>query len=419
MKHALLLFFAVLACFFVHAQTAAEARFAAMTPDEARAYERETLERVADLSLIPPVINTHPLPAYDYDTLDYGMTIGIERTPGGRLWACWVAGEDGPKAFFVVNRSDDDGETWTPPCLVIDAQAPDRIPLPRSTLVGNFWTAPDGALHLFFSQSMQAYDGRGGTWETVCRNPDAERPEWSAPRRIWHGYVLNKPTRLSNGEWLLPLEFPNFPNAGGLFKKVHQALEPLRGANVFVSADQGESWSRRACVRFPNPDWDEHMFVELRDGRIWMLARTGKGIMQSFSSDKGKTWSEPSAPANIRQPVARFHIRRLASGRILLVKHGLTIDTCQGRSQLTAWLSEDEGTTWKGGLMLDERTGVSYPDGLQAPDGTIYISYDRNRATDGEILMARFSEEDVLAGSLVSPKAKLKMLICKPLKDRK
>jgi hypothetical protein len=82
---------------------------------------------------------------------------------------------------------------------------------------------------------------------------------------------------------------------------------------------------------------------------------------------------------------------------------------------LTAWLSDDEGRTWQGGLMLDERKGISYPDGFQAPDGTIYISYDRNRATDGEILLARFTEDDILAGRLVGPKSKLKMLISRPL----
>ena len=65
--------------------------------------------------------------------------------------------------------------------------------------------------------------------------------------------------------------------------------------------------------------------------------------------------------------------------------------------------------------MLDERKGISYPDGFQAPDGTLYISYDRNRATDGEILLARFTEEDILAGRLVGPKSKLQMLISRPL----
>ena len=41
---------------------APEARFAAMSPDEISGYERDNLQRVADLSLIPPVINTDPLP---------------------------------------------------------------------------------------------------------------------------------------------------------------------------------------------------------------------------------------------------------------------------------------------------------------------------------------------------------------------
>ena len=124
----------------------------------------------------------------------------------------------------------------------------------------------------------------------------------------------------------------------------------------------------------------------------------------------------PTEPPGIRQPNARFHIRRLASGRLLLVKHG-DDDGLRTRAacKLSAWLSEDDGKTWQGGLMLDERNGVSYPDGFQAPDGTIYISYDRNRATDGEILLARFTEEDILAKKLVGPRSKLKMLISRPL----
>ena len=82
---------------------------------------------------------------------------------------------------------------------------------------------------------------------------------------------------------------------------------------------------------------------------------------------------------------------------------------------MSAWLSEDDGKTWKGGLVIDERKGISYPDGFQAPNGTLYISYDRNRSTDGEILLARFTEEDILAKKLISPQSKLKMLISKPL----
>src|SRR5690606_256782 len=155
--------------------------------------------------------------------------------------------------------------------------------------------------------------GRAGVWTAVCENPDADEPKWSKPRRIWHGVTLNKPTVLSNGEWMLPISLDQRPGLGK-FKGCFKELDGLRGANVFVSSDQGATWKRRGCVTFPNPDWHEHMIVECKDGTLWMLARTAKGLMQSRSADYGTTWSEPTAAA-IQHPVARFHIRRLASGR--------------------------------------------------------------------------------------------------------
>lgn len=384
------------------------------TPAEA-AGRIARLESIAAHALETPVLNTSPLPEFDYDRLDYGMTIGIERTPGGRLWACWVAGGDSPDAFFVLATSDDEGETWSRPRLVVNSQDP-ALPVRRSVLVGNLWTDPLGRLWLIFDQSMEMFDGRGGVWLTRCDNPDDEAPEWTTPRRIWHGVTLNKPTVLSTGEWLLPI---SLDQRGGLhaFAGCFAELDPWRGANVFVSTDAGETWTRRGTAQFPNPDWHEHMIVERRDGSLWMLARTRKGIMESTSTDGGRTWSEPVASA-IQHPVARFHIRRLASGKLLLIKHGAQIDAHEGRSQLTAWLSDDDGQSWSGGLMLDERKGISYPDGFQAPDGRLFISYDRNRAEEGEILLARFTEADIQAGKLVTPGSRLKMLISRPLAPR-
>jgi sialidase-1 len=393
------------------------AGFMAMTDQEARQYEIDAMNKIADLSLIAPKLNTDPLPEYGYENLDYAMNLGIAMTPGGRIWAVWVAGEDGPEAHMVAATSDDNGETWSNPRLVVDSRL-DNYPIQRSVLVGNFWTDPLGRLWFFFDQTMNMFDGRQGVWASICENPDDDEPEWSQPVRIWHGAVLNKPTVLDNGEWLLPVEFPRIPSRGGLFENVHKELEPLRGANVLVSSDQGKSWQRRGNRRFPNRCWQEHALIELNDGRIWMLARTRMEVMQSFSSDGGKTWEEPSEPT-FKHPRARFLIQRLQSGRILLVKHGDTVDTydtsivSNARSKLTAWVSEDEGKTWKGGLMLDERTRISYPDGFQAPDGTIYISYDRERSPLGEILMARITEEDILAGKITNPKSKLKILAVK------
>jgi hypothetical protein len=76
-------------------------------------------------------------------------------------------------------------------------------------------------------------------------------------------------------------------------------------------------------------------------------------------------------------------------------------------------VSKDDGRTWLGGLPLDARPGVSYPDGDEAPDGTIRLIYDRNRTSDKEILMACFAEADALAGKDVSGKVRLRVLVDK------
>ena len=105
---------------------------------------------------------------------------------------------------------------------------------------------------------------------------------------------------------------------------------------------------------------------------------------------------------------------RLQSGNILLVRHGFTDEKTRKRSHLRAFISSDEGLTWQGGLLLDERVAVSYPTGFQAPDGYIFISYDYERAKAGELYLARFTEEDILAGKIVSKKGYVRKLVLKP-----
>ena len=65
------------------------------------------------------------------------------------------------------------------------------------------------------------------------------------------------------------------------------------------------------------------------------------------------------------------------------------------------------GKAGRGGLLLDERHGISYPDGFQSEDGRIFIQYDYKREC-GEILLATFTEADVLAGTNVSGEVRQK-----------
>ncbi len=366
---------------------------------------------VLNLSLEPPLINTNPGPEYADQVRPGNMIIGIDRTPKGRLWAAWVGNGDSPNGFFMLGSSDDGGKTWSKPRVVIDPTDLPGMPNRRS-LVGNLWSDPLGRLWCFFDQSLGYFDGRAGDWYIRCDNPDATEPVWTKPVRFADGCTLNKPTVLSNGDWLLPVSLwtrdrigvwsgaRDFPGAE-TFKENHKELDGIRMANVFVSTDQGQSWTRRGGVAFPGTDFDEHMIVERKDGSLWMLARTKSGISESVSSDHGATWSAP-VDSSIKNVSARFFIRRLSSGKLLLVKNGPVSVRLPRRSSLTAFLSEDDGKTWGTGLLLDDRSAVSYPDGFQSPDGTIHILYDWNRHTDAEILLTKFREEDVTAQSKVT-----------------
>ena len=384
------------------------------------------LIRLSDsLAMVPPLVNTNPGKEYNAKNMDYGMTIGIERTSDGRIWACWVGGGDNADAFFVAAWSDDKGKKWSETKLVIDPHD-SSLPLKRRTIVGQFWTDPLGRLWLFFDQAMTYYDGRSSNWYTVCENPDSDNPIWSEPVYLGIGCTLQKPTVMSSGEWVLPVSiWPRSRLNVALekgwtenpLKGAHPELDDRRAAHIMVSTDQGKTWKFRGMVKYPSPSFDEHLTIEKNDGTWWMTARTGVGIWQSFSIDKGYTWTEPE----MYQPHvnSRHFIVRLNSGNLLLVRHGMPNEKLPERSHLRAFISTDDGKTWLGNLLLDERAGVSYPTGFQAPDGYIYISYDYERTREGDVLMTRFTEDDILSGKIVSKRGDLKMRISKPGKVKK
>ncbi len=338
-----------------------------------------------------PTVLVNPGTMFQDDARPGAMILGMDRTPKGRIWGCWTGTGDKPDGYMLLATSDDDGETWSKPRLAVGTQAVEQRL--HGALVGNLWLDPKGRLWLFFDQQRGDPQGRITNWVIRCDDPDAAEPSWSKPVCFAEGCTLNKPIVLATGDWLLPVSDWH-----------------AKTARVFASADEGRSWQERGSLQFPDWEFDEHMMVALRDGRIWMLARTKCQPFESFSVDRGATWSAPRQAATVRNINARFFLRRLASGRILLVKNGSPAERLAQRSHMSAWLSEDEGQTWRGGLLLDARSVVSYPDGFEAPDGLIHILYDWNRHTDAEILMARFRETDVLAGRIVSADAKLQIL---------
>ena len=356
---------------------------------------------------VPPKLIFEPFPAYAQKYLPFAMAASMESTSKGRLWTCWAGGQDGPNAYLLASYSDDDGESWRDPVFVIDPQAHG---LKMGTRLGSFWCDPKGRLWLFFHQSVGMFDGSCSNWFVRCDDPDAAKPAWTEPVYIGFGASLNKPIVRKNGEWILPVSLWERWHIDKPFADCYRELDAVRGANVFVSDDEGSHWRYRGGIIFKDSCFNEHTVVELQDGRLWMLSRGMKEALQSFSADGGKTW-QPQSRA-FPHTNSKAVIRRLQSGNIILIRHGQDITLATpDRRELTAFLTTDEGQTWSGKLLLDERTNVSYPDIAQVPSGDIYIHYDRERAGAAEINFARFREEDVMAGRLVSEDAALKNIV--------
>tara|TARA_E500000305_G_scaffold111956_2_gene130399 strand:- start:154585 stop:155766 length:1182 start_codon:yes stop_codon:yes gene_type:complete len=355
-----------------------------------------------DPALVAPPINTSPGKEYADDTRMFQGIPGLSRAANGRLWALWYAGGtgEGELNYVVLVTSGDDGKTWSGPKLVIDPPGPVRAYDPA------IWHDPSGRMWVFWAQSYRWWDGRSGVWAITTDGSDQENPKWTEPRRLCNGIMMNKPTVLSNGDWLLPVAIWKQPAKESIEHRFD--LPEERGGNIFISKDQGKTFQLLGQTDVPERTFDEHMIVERKDNSLWTLVRTRYGIGESISTDGGKTWSEGKA-SDIPHVNARFFIRRLKSGNLLMVRHNPADK--KSRRDLTAFLSQDDGKTWQGGLLLDERSGVSYPDGVQSDDGTIYIIYDFARTRDKKILMATFTEEDVLAGKPVSDKARLRVLV--------
>jgi hypothetical protein len=330
---------------------------------------------------------------------------GLEKTANGRLFVSWFTGgpkEPAPENTVVLCWSDDRGRTFVPPVAM-------GLPWSDGTRCYDptIWIDPKGRLWYIFNRGNKE-SATHGVWARICEDPDAASPVFGAEFRVGYevpfSFRMNKPTVLSRGDWVMPVTFAQHAvhawSAG-----YHLKDEPtLHG--VGISADSGKTWTLHGAVA--SKPWAlENMVIERQDKTLWMLIRTDSGVLwQSQSSDQGRTWSQGES-TKIASPGSRFFIRRLASGNLLLVNHY----KFQGRSHLTAQLSKDDGNTWNGGLLLDERSGVSYPDGVQDQDGLIWMTYDRDRQGAGEILLATFREEDVSAGHDVSGAVKLRQIV--------
>ncbi len=172
-------------------------------------------------------------------------------------------------------------------------------------------------------------------------------------------------------------------------------------SGVMRSTDNGETWHNSGDVI--NPPYEkvsataimgncEPAIVELEDGSIYMLMRTGSNhLYEARSYDEGKTWTEvgPSPLRGTNAPAALCQFKVGQRRGILCVW-----DNARKRFPLCAAASFDGGKTWSRPTDIAGPTGgsqASYPDCAQADDGMLTAVWQQGVRGGREVRFARFN----------------------------
>ncbi|MCH8923789.1 MAG: exo-alpha-sialidase, partial [Planctomycetes bacterium] len=163
------------------------------------------------------------------------------------------------------------------------------------------------------------------TWWGMLITSDDGGKTWSTPSRLPDdiaGPIKNRPVLLADGTLLC-----------GSSSEDHGWR-----VHMEVTRDLGKTWSRTKVLN------DGKTFAAIqptilvhKSGKLQILCRSRQGrIVESFSYDRGATWSEMKKSA-LPNPNSGIHAVTLRDGRHLLVYN----HTSRGRSPLNVAVSED------------------------------------------------------------------------------
>lgn len=321
---------------------------------------------------------------------------------GDLLATCFTAPHDAHEQMAIlVTRRRDGRSEWDPParfCLASD----------RNTTSAALHRAPDGTIHHYnglngfgdarvghFSMLKRISRDNGATWseyKLVHEYPaqKASMETFTGEPRLWPHMDL---VRLDENTLIMPTDV-----GGG-----HD-----RGSAVFISRDDGDSWSELTRFGWNHENFAKaggqagwiagiHApFVILKDGRYLAFGRTndidGKAP-KSVSSDGGRSWTYQASEFPQLRSSQRPVLKRLAEGPLLLVtftghkkvdQEPLEVLDATGKSCRVlgafAALSFDEGETWPIKKLIpqsldtpDEADPAGYLSCVQTPDDMIHL----------------------------------------------
>jgi len=275
---------------------------------------------------------------------------------------------------IVARRSLDHGKTWQPlevlldhgaetlgnPCMLID-RTNKRLWMAFTRSPGEYTEAqivkgesPEST-RVFVASS----DDNGRTWKTPN---DITK---FVKKSTWNGYGTGPGTgiQLKNGRLLIPAYH------------VESADQTYRSHSIY-SDDHGKSWKLGATV---GDNTSEAHIVERTDGSLVMDTRTVVGREKrtwATSTDGGETWSDPMFNESLFDPhceACMIRVPRKISGKTQWL---FSNPVGPKRHNLTIHHSEDEGRTWKTGLLIQEGDS-QYSSLAVLPNGRIGCLYDR------------------------------------------
>lgn len=256
---------------------------------------------------------------------------------------------------FLVSR--DNGETWkyekAGPDYPLNygGMSKEAPALARNPITGEYIRVQPIKDHVFLSRG-----GLDGQWVAVTKDGRTSEA-WREQRDdlLTIPGIMRTPLFIDGGKRIV------LPTHGN-------------GTTMWLSDDGGLTWHKsKTTIKSPPHTvggihrglrWQniavEATVVELKDGRLWALLRTSQDYhYESFSTDRGETWSE-GKPSRFAATLTMPTLGRLPDGRLLFLwtnqsplpelptATGNGEDAFTNRDTLHAAISDDEGKTWRG-----------------------------------------------------------------------
>jgi alpha-L-rhamnosidase len=153
-----------------------------------------------------------------------------------------------------------------------------------------------------------------------------------------------------------------------------------------ITPDFGKTWYKTDSINDGKiVSAIQPSILEYADGRLQILCRSkNRTINESWSSDRGKTWS-PMAASSLPNNNSGTDAVTLKDGRQLLVYNHVKPDASLpngkgARTPLNVAVSKD-GKNWDAALILEDSpvSQYSYPSVIQTKDGLVHIVYTWRR----------------------------------------